>query len=49
MKRNLFGILALSFAIFMITSCGDDADDKSTLNLSITGLEDLGSDYAYEG
>ena len=50
-KRNSFSfIFALSVLVFM-TSCGDDdsTPKNDTLELNITGLEDLGSDYNYEG
>lgn len=42
---GLLGLLAL-------TSCDDEDDDSTAtgnLTLNISGLEDLGSDYAYEG
>ena len=41
-------ILMLSLAL-TIMSCTDKEDDNATLNLNISGLEDLGTDYAYEG
>ena len=46
--KNLF-VLALAALTF--ASCGDDEEVSTTdtLSLNITGLEDLGSDYAYEG
>ena len=49
MTNNIFKLLVLGFAMIMV-SCGDDdkaTDNQLTLNLS--GLEDLGDDYAYEG
>ena len=49
MTNNIFKLMVLGFAMIMV-SCGDD--DKTTdnqLNLNLTGLQDLGSDYAYEG
>jgi len=38
-------------ALILITGCKKDDDTATTqdLTLSLTGLEDLGSDYAYEG
>lgn len=47
MTKNIFKLLTLAFALTII-SCGDDDADKQ-LNLNISGLEDLGSGYAYEG
>ena len=46
MTKNIFKLMTLAFALTII-SCGDD-DDKQ-LNLNISGLENLGSDFAYEG
>lgn len=45
---NFFAILVFSFVAF---SCDDDDDQTMTsdLVLNITGLEDLGTDYVYEG
>ncbi|MEM9544642.1 MAG: hypothetical protein AAGA77_01645 [Bacteroidota bacterium] len=37
-----------AFALIMI-SCGDDEATNNQLNLTFSGLEDLGSNYAYEG
>lgn len=48
--KNLFVILAAVSLIF--TSCGDDDENGpsiANLTVSIDGLEDLGSDFAYEG
>lgn len=48
MTNKILSLLALVFLIGM-TSCGDDADDTQTLTLNLSGLEDLGAGYAYEG
>lgn len=49
MTNNIFKLMVLGFAMIMI-SCGDeDTTSDSLLNLNLTGLQDLGSDYAYEG
>lgn len=42
---------AALFLTFSFTACDDDDDTPTTsnLNLNLTGLEDLGSDFAYEG
>lgn len=45
--KNL--ILAFAASLLLIVGCTEDTPTTGTLNLSITGLEDLGSDYAYEG
>lgn len=47
--RAIF-LVALT-ALFFVTGCkkDDDASPTETLNLNISGLEDLGPDYAYEG
>ena len=50
--KKLSAILFMSTLI--LASCGDDDDDddgpdSGSLSLDISGLEDLGSDYAYEG
>ena len=49
-------LLILLMSVFILSSCGDDDDDDNndgpdtgSLSLSINGLEDLGSDFAYEG
>jgi len=47
----LFGALVFSLALG-VTSCKDEEviiDDTSTLSINLSGLEDLGADYAYEG
>lgn len=44
------GILTLTCGLFLLSSCSDDDDNfNSNLSLNITGLEDLGSDFLYEG
>lgn len=50
--NNFFikGILTLTCGFFLLSSCSDDDDNfNSNLSLNITGLEDLGSDFLYEG
>lgn len=50
MKKLLLTALAVSTLVF--TSCSDDDDDvvsTSNLSLNISGLENLGADYVYEG
>ncbi|MFY0598651.1 MAG: anti-sigma factor [Cyclobacteriaceae bacterium] len=44
-------LLALLAVTIFAVSCSDDDDENTTgsLTLNISGLEDLGSDYAYEG
>lgn len=49
---NLKNLAAFALAVLTFTSCGDDdpvTPTTDTLSLNITGLEDLGSDFAYEG
>ncbi len=50
LRINLFFIVAL-LGVISIMGCSDDEDSVATgmLNLNISGLEDLGSDYVYEG
>lgn len=48
MKNNFFSFFAV--AIFAAScSSSDDASTTSKLNLNLTGLENLGSNYKYEG
>lgn len=50
MKKLLSTVLALSALVF--TSCSEDKDEVATtsnLTLDISGLENLGTDYVYEG
>ena len=53
MTKNSFFLTALILGLFIFSSCNKDDDETSiesqTLTLNISGLEDLGSDYAYEG
>jgi hypothetical protein len=50
MKISLLKIAALAMVVFSMAACNDDdSADTSTLTLNLSGLEDLGSDYAYEG
>jgi len=49
MTNKFLKLMVVAFAMIMV-SCGDD--DNATdnqLNLTFSGLEDLGSEYAYEG
>ncbi len=52
-KLNLFSLLIA--VVTMTVACNNDDDttaittETSTLNLNLEGLEDVGSDYAYEG
>ncbi|WP_445710085.1 anti-sigma factor [Flavobacterium sp.] len=49
MKKNFFSILALGL---LMASCNNDDDAVTaspSLKLNLTGLEDLGPDYKYEG
>ncbi len=51
--KNLQWILVFSiFSFTFLTSCGDDDEpeiDTATFEANFSGLEDLGSDFAYEG
>lgn len=49
MKVNLIPILAISLFALLFSSCGDDEPSTESLNLDISGLEDLGSEAVYEG
>ncbi|MFT4666550.1 MAG: hypothetical protein ACI9XB_003516 [Gammaproteobacteria bacterium] len=54
MKNLNFFFLAALATVFVFTSCGSDDDsidatDTTDLTLDITGLQNLGADYAYEG
>ncbi|PWJ36171.1 anti-sigma factor [Sediminitomix flava] len=52
MKQNFY-LSILLVGTFFFASCDDDDDNNgsstSNLTLNISGLEDLGDDYAYEG
>ncbi|MDX1684286.1 MAG: hypothetical protein R3275_03560 [Saprospiraceae bacterium] len=51
MKKYLIYLLALTLTTPFLISCNDDDDDdpNDELELNISGLEDLGPDYLYEG
>ncbi len=52
MKNLKLVFLLAVVTAFTLSSCGDDNDTNpttDTLTLDISGLEDLGDDYAYEG
>jgi hypothetical protein len=52
MNKFSLKFLAIILAFVAFTACDNDDDDvmvKDRLSLNITGLEDLGDDYAYEG
>lgn len=51
MKLNIitYLILLLGFMAIIISCDSDELSSNSTLTLNITGLEDLGNDYIYEG
>ena len=51
MKKGIFYLSALFLASSLFTACSDDTNDNpsETLSLNISGLEDLGDDYVYEG
>lgn len=40
--------MVLGFAMIMVSCGDDDASTDNQLNLNLSGLEDLGSDYAYD-
>lgn len=43
-------LMSLTFGLFIITSCNEDDEDMNkNLTLNITGLEDLGANFRYEG
>jgi len=60
-KRHNINLIVLAFAgICLMASCSDDDDDEpspavttptpaANLNINLSGLEDLGASYAYEG
>ena len=47
MTNNILKFMVVAFALIMV-GCGDD-EKSNQLNLNISGLEDLGSGFAYEG
>ena len=50
MKMNWIYVWPLALGLlFLNTACEKDDDSEGNLVLNISGLEDLGSDYAYEG
>jgi len=49
MKFKLATIITLAIGSLLFTACGDDEPATQNLNLSITGLEDLGPTAIYEG
>lgn len=50
MKQNVLKLLAVVFLLgSLFIACDDDDNSSSSMKLSISGLEDLGSDYLYEG
>lgn len=49
-NQRIFSFILSLFVIILATSCGDDDSPvNESLNVSITGLEDLGTDFMYEG
>ena len=48
---RILKLLAVFILVFTVSFCSDDDDEPTTsdLNLNISGLENLGSDYVYEG
>ena len=49
MTNNIFKLMVLGFAMIMVSCGDDDATTDNQLNLNLSGLEDLGSNFAYEG
>jgi hypothetical protein len=47
MRKYLYYLSFLFAMILLFSAC--DSSDEATFDLNITGLEDLGSDYLYEG
>jgi hypothetical protein len=49
-KKNLLkGVLAFFGIVFALISCDDDENSLGKLTLNLNGLEDLGSNFRYEG
>ncbi len=50
MKNSLyFGMFLITFSILTFTSCKDDEPTDATFNMNVSGLEDLGDNFRYEG
>lgn len=49
MKNVFWSMMALFMVSLSFTSCGDDEPTTESFTLNISGLEDLGSEAAYEG
>ena len=51
MKKRITALIVAGIFVLVMAGCGDDASgpDTGTLTLSFTGIESLGTDYAYEG
>ena len=51
MRKGIFYLSALFIASTLFTACSDDDNDNpsETISLNISGLEDLGDDFVYEG
>lgn len=49
MKNLFFCVLSIAFLSLLISCDKDDSSPESTLNLNLSGLENLGNDFAYEG
>ncbi len=52
MTKGIFYMIALVFTMGVFSSCSEDETNETnnaSFDLNISGLEDLGSDYAYEG
>jgi hypothetical protein len=51
LKQNVFSLFLILITLTFITSCGDDdtSPAKKNLEINISGLQDLGSNYNYEG
>ena len=50
MRKTQFLLVLLALGLVALSGCkDDDTPETSNLTLNITGLQNLGSDYAYEG
>lgn len=49
MKKLLLTVLSISILVISCSDDDDNAPSTSTLELNLNGLEDLGSDFVYEG